>query len=62
MARSEAPGSQPTPAQHDPAPPEAAAPATGKEGVARWRKSDNDLGARLRLIASSYDELEKARS
>ncbi len=30
--------------------------------VVIWRKSDNDLGARLRLIASSYDELEKARS
>jgi hypothetical protein len=30
--------------------------------VAFWRKSDNDLGARLRLIASSSDELEKARS
>ena len=30
--------------------------------VALWRKGDNDLGARLRLIASSSDELEKARS
>jgi hypothetical protein len=30
--------------------------------VAFWRKSDNDLGARLGLIASSSDELEKARS
>jgi ribosomal protein L31E len=30
--------------------------------VAIWRKGDNDLGARLRLIASSSDELEKARS
>jgi hypothetical protein len=30
--------------------------------VAFWRKGDNDLGARLRLIASSSDELEKARS
>jgi len=30
--------------------------------VAFWRKGDNDLGARLRLIASSSEELEKARS
>jgi hypothetical protein len=30
--------------------------------VAFWRRSDNDLGGRLRLIASSSDELEKARS
>jgi len=29
--------------------------------VVFWRKRDNDLGARLRLIASSSDELEKAR-
>ncbi len=31
-------------------------------GVAFWRKGDNDLGARLRLIASSSDGLENARS
>jgi hypothetical protein len=30
--------------------------------VAFWRESDNDLRARLRLIASSSEELEKARS
>ena len=42
----------------------ACASAVGRApaSVAFWRKSDNGLGARLRLIASSSDELEKARS